>query len=350
MRAFAVAVAASFAAYALSVPPEPRFELASEKTLPAIMPPSHGEAFSVLSADGKSVLTARAGRLGKRKLDSVVEDEILPAGSISPAPFGQWIAWSPNERYVYYIQIEQSLPNLWRLDLKTHAAVCAIKNVSVASRNLPLLSPDGEKIAFQRGREMMLADADGSNQRPWCENCSFSPYSLAWSPESSRVLFTTFIAQAVSAPGKNSGPVMRVRVFDFRTGQTKELGSWNGIIPSIVWPAWDKNAEKNGDNGVFLCLWSPNTSAMHSWKNLLTHGEPRVLSPIWHLNIASGERTQVTQPPGSYLRMFGAGPDAFSLVADRSPEPITAWDAITNVFGVDMPSRAPTTVMLTLKK
>jgi hypothetical protein len=320
---------------------EDHFEVTAERPI-AEIPWRNYLSFGALSRDGKSVLIVANGRVSMRPLESLEETEILPAGSL-PALFGAWAGWSADEKWIYFPQQgdRPGAADLWRLERTTHKKEKIIKDAGGVSTARPSPSPDGKSIAFYRGKTLMLAKADGGNERVLCDHCDSNRGDLAWSPDSSRIVF----------PSGNSG--CSFTLFSVPDKQLTPLPKGTGSCRSILWPAWS--------SGPFAIM----TTARRDWQGTLPDGQ------IWHLNVldkdqsaADRQWTQVTRGAKSiYLNLLGAGPDGYSLVVQTFPPPPDAWDRfrssdvgmrVLGMFGAEKRAAAsgpvPHTFMLTLKK
>ena len=192
----------------------------------------------------------------------------------------------------------------------------------------PAASPDGKSIAFYRGPVLMMAGIGGQNERVLCESCDPAVRDVVWSPDSSQLLLVP------SYQAKD----MRLHLLTIATGRTRKLAaSDTNRIASIVWPSWS--------SGPFLSEYVVIRGQIQS-------------SQIWLLNLPQDEQIQVTQDPENiYFRIFGAGADGYSLIAQRWPPPPNGWDELWGYFTKfvwNPPQAYPrgqvTTVILTLKK
>jgi dipeptidyl aminopeptidase/acylaminoacyl peptidase len=307
-----------------SAPPD-KFEVARQKQIPQI--PFQAS----LSPDGRSVLVVTGGRLTTRFLESPVETQLLPVGSITTLGTG-WAAWSADGKWIYYLQSSDQpwVWDLWQLEIASGKQKRLIKNAGTISVPRPQVSPDGKSIAFYRGHTLLLAGADGQNERMLSELVD-QQGSMAWSPDSSQILVSTF-------SGYNAGDRSQLKLLTVSTGQVKTLAPWQGSISSIVWPAWG--------SGAFLCTLLPGPSRVFR----------ETIVQIWHLSLPGEERTLVTGDTPDYLKVFGAGPDRNSLVVQQIQPPPDPWTMFTNMLasrlrlGVPQYAQGHLTFLLTLKK
>jgi hypothetical protein len=253
-----------------------KFEVTGEKDL--LETPVGGNGFAALSSDGRSLLIIKAGRLTVRPLDSPVEKELLPPGSICPAGLGAayWATWSKDGRAIYYLQLGEQfgIDDLWRLDIASLTKKLLIKNTGNLSAPKPQPSPDGKSIAFYRGNTLMLSDAEGRSERSPCEGCPPAIRAVIWSPDSSRLVLVSGTTGAEDA---------QLHLLEVATGKARPIAPWKGpvSIGSLVWPSWS--------SGPFFTAIE--------WHQEKGHSE-FVSAHIWHLSVpkqGSEERTQVTQ-------------------------------------------------------
>ena len=171
-----------------------RFEVASEKQVLSIpvdcYSVGHPVNCGVLSTDGKSVVIVKAGRLTMRPLESLEEKELLPQGSVTGV-LGSRPGLAAQGKWIYYLRgtDQPGVNDLWRLDSTTLQKERLIQNAGGVTTPAPQPSPDGKSIAFFRRQVLMLADADGRNERVLCDHCD--PWRcMVWSPDSSQILIS----------------------------------------------------------------------------------------------------------------------------------------------------------------
>jgi hypothetical protein len=309
-----------------------KFELSSERQLLEIPYGYRGGAspgFGALSLDGKTVLMIKAGALTTRPLDSAEEKQLLPVGSIAGA-LGAWACWSANGQSIYYLQAgSPGINDLWRLDVASLKKEVLIKDAGGVSTSKPSPSPDGKSIAFYRGKALMLARADGANPRVLCERCDPSTRDLAWSPDSSQIVFVA----GFYAVGETKFSVVKVA-----TGETKSLRPQKGNAVSIAWPSWS--------DGPFVCMSVVKRSENGAYK---LEG-----IPIFHLALPQEVWIEVTTDHSTYYsRIFGSGAEPCTLIAQRMQPPPGAWDFVLEALekaGLPVRSEFQPTVILTLRK
>jgi hypothetical protein len=304
-----------------------KFEMVSERQIPAMPSGVRDGGFGALSSDGKSVLTVRAGRLTIRPLESLEEKELLSQGTLSLATgSGAWASWSGDGKWIYYLQRSDRpwINNLWRLhvaDLKKELLINNAGGVGVSTPS-PLPSPDDKNIVFYRGETAMLTHGDGRSARVLLEHGQSRV--LVWSPDSSQILFVE---------GPYPRGATKLNLLTVGSGQVRPLATITGYVTSTNWPSWS--------SGPFLCVLEPAPDP---------RSRPTV-GKIWHLSLPYGELTEVTHGPSSYISIFGAGASGYSLVAQRLPMP-SGWKFFQFIGLPSWSKRTPfqPTVILTLKK
>ena len=318
-----------------------RFEVASEKQILSIPVDCYSVGYhvncGVLSTDGGSVVIVKAGRLTMRPLESLDEKELLPQGSVTGV-LGNGAGLATQGRWIYYLQgtDQPAINDLWRLDSTTLHKERLIQNAGGVTTPAPQPSPDGKSIAFFRRHILMLANADGRNERVLCDQCD-PWHSMVWSPDSSQILIS------LATPFPYMTGVTKLSLVTVSTGQVKPLALWKGIVSSMVWPAWS--------SGPFLCVkeYNPAERQFHTFWDVVFNGLPSSNSQIWHLRLPD-ERTQLTQESANYSVVFGAGPEGYSLVAQRMAPAPSRWAILANGFGAADHPEGAATVVLTLRK
>jgi Tol biopolymer transport system component len=225
--------------------------------------------------------------------------------------------------------------DLWRLNIASLKRERLIANAGGVISQKPQPSPDGKSIAFFRGQTLMLAGADGQGEHIlWDAGNPAHWPEMAWSPDSSQIL----------VPAYSNGPLV-LNLLTLATRQVRPLVPWRGRFLSMVWPSWS--------SGPFLCgfVLPPGLT-----------GDTQPESQIWHLSLPQEEWTQVTKESPGYLRIFGAGADGYSLVAQRRAPRPGLWELFVDFlatngpdqhgsgFAVAPPAGFQPTVVLMLKK
>jgi Tol biopolymer transport system component len=312
--------------------PNDKFQVAAEKQIREI------PFGSAISPDGSSVLIVKSCGLTVRPLESPTEKQLLPPGSLPNTQFATWAAWSADGASVYYLQSTDQafIFDLWRLDTLTLKKKLLIKNAAPISMPKPTPSPDGKSIAFYRGKTLMLARADGQDERVLLEpgHLDGEQRVLVWSPDSSQMILVT----ASPVPGG----LQKLVLLTISSGQIKPLTQWRGAIISVVWPSWG--------SGLFLS---------GGGQSLTWPGFTHDVWHIWHLSLPTlegEELTQVTSAPANYFKIVGAAANGDTLVVERFPPPPDGWNMLLSVLsrrlglGVNEPSNFQPTVLLTLKR
>jgi hypothetical protein len=240
---------------------------------------------------------------------------LSPDGRSVATGSGGWASWSKDGKWIYYLQRADQpwITNLWRMEVATLKKEVLIKNAGGVTARSPQPSPDDKSIAFYRGEKLMLSGADGQNERVLLERDTSR--FLVWSPDSSQILLST-----------------KWTLLTVASGQARTLAPVNGNVTSIAWPSWS--------SGPFVCVFERRAESRP------TTGK------IWHLSLPSGELTEVTHGPSSYVEIFGAAASGYSLVAQRLPQQASGWNLLDSVFAMfgSKPNRFEHTVILTLKK
>jgi hypothetical protein len=241
-------------------------------------------------------------------------------------------------KWIYYLQRTErpGINDLWRLDLTTHQQELLIKNAGGVTTPTPQPSPDGKSIAFVRRQALMVAGADGRNERFLYDHVE-TWRSMVWSPDSSQILISWGLPFGTG--------ITKLSLVTASTGLVTPLAPWKGLVGSVVWPSWS--------SGPFLSVEDYDPVAARRFYNpwdILLHGVPSTNSQIWHLRLPQEQRTQLTQGPASYSGIFGAGPDSYSLVVRRLAPTPGRWDFIAYELGVATQREVPRTVVLELRK
>lgn len=105
--------------------------------------------------------------------------------------FEQWPTWSPDSQFVIYSASSlNGTEDIYRININTGQKTRLTTNA--ANDGLPVISPDGEKIAFVSDRdgnsEIYVMNANGSGQTRITVSTGSDAFP-AWSPDSSKILF-----------------------------------------------------------------------------------------------------------------------------------------------------------------
>jgi hypothetical protein len=332
-RIWALGALACLLVPAIAICGSDTFTVASERTIlqiPSSFQSATRISFSALSPDGRSVLSIWQGRLTIRRLESPEEKELLPQGSIATLGLQSWAVWSADGKAIDYLQLADrpGITDLWQLDLSTLKTKLLIKNAGGVTTARPQPSPDGKSIAFYRGSTLMLASADGQNERVlWERQDRWWGFVMVWSPDSTQILVPT--------DRQSSKGLEDLNLVTVSTRQVRHLAPWRHPILSIVWPSWG--------SGAFLSVMQPAPAFLSG----------RDVGQIWHLRLPQDERTQVTDDSANYRSIFGGGANPYSLIAQRVDTRPEAWQIFRELLTTlsMQPSFSPAhTVMLTLRK
>lgn len=185
---------------------------------------------SAISPDGKYV----AYVVEKDGKQSIWLRQIVNSNNIQVVPpddiqfYG--VTFSEAGDFLYYIAKERnnSIGTLYRVPALGGAPVKLIADVDGPIT----LSPDEKQMAFVRGsstgeRALMIADADGSNERKLASRMGYGAFSFggpAWSPNGKGIL-------SAAAYTENNGRFMTVVEVDVSNGSIRPLTShrWKGI-------------------------------------------------------------------------------------------------------------------------
>jgi len=233
-----------------------------------ISPDANYVAYSVIDAGRESVLV--------RQIATAVDRTI-----VSPAEAGYLgLTFSQDGNYIYYVRYEKGGPisALYRVSLLGGDATKLIDDVDGPVTQ----SPDGKQLAFvrysqsQRENALMIANADGSNQRKLVTR-KFAELIIdsnpAWSPDG-KIIVTG--VEDTSGHGQDPCGLAEVQV---EGGAIKEIGSqrW-GAIDQIAWLA---------DGSGFLMSAADQSTG---W-----------FYQIWFVSYPGGKARKVTNDPNNYM-------------------------------------------------
>jgi Tol biopolymer transport system component/flagellar hook assembly protein FlgD len=159
--------------------------------------------------------------------------------------------WSIDGTKVVFVSNREDYRyNVWIKDIET-GSMQRITNVNNAS--MPMLSPDGSRVAYFEGQELYLVDLFDGNTRK--VDSQTDGISLAWSPDSRRLTFVSY--------RNNNADIF---VLDIETGEQMQVVN---SVDDEVFPQWSPD----GLEIVFMRMGDENSS-----------------SSIWSVEISGKER------------------------------------------------------------
>ncbi|MGI8787372.1 MAG: winged helix-turn-helix domain-containing protein [Pyrinomonadaceae bacterium] len=224
------------------------------------------------------------------------------------------VSFSRDGEYIYYFNTRKGEPpQLSRISILGGVPTLVLTNVHIAYS----FSPDGSQIAFTRiddaGSELMIADADGKNER----KIFTSPkprylFSVAWSPDGASIAYC-------AGNGKFAGGAMDYSIV--------ERNLADGTEKSLTDFKW---------NYIESVKWLPDQSGL-----LVTARErAEDTNQIWRLSLPDGRAERITGDSSS-LSLRGATADFSRIVASRDFLNSSIWIAPTdNLSGVQPIAKA----------
>jgi Tol biopolymer transport system component len=211
------------------------------------------------------------------------------------------IAVSHSTGRIVYSYFSQDT-NVWRVDLKNHAAEAEKFMVSTFREVSPQYSPDGKRISFHSNRggtvQIWVANADGSEPSALTSMGGTTTGSARWSPDGQHLCFDS-----------NTGGNWQVYTIAAEGGQPRQMTNDGNTNISASWSR----------DGRWLYFGSRRTGRLEVWKmppaggpaTQVTHngGVAAVESPdgktlyfsresgdgIWKMPVDGGSETQVAK-------------------------------------------------------
>jgi len=210
------------------------------------------------------------------------------------------VTFAPNSDSVYYIALDHDKgeSTVYRV------SVLGGESDIVAEDIYPIgFSPDGKQIAFIRFRssesKLVIADADGSNQRDIATRKKPDVFELEWN------------APAWSPDGKTI--VVPARLND-------ERGHFGALVGVNVADGKQTPLTSFRWNYVGQPVWLPDGSGL-----LLTASDrPGSPMQVWHVSVPSGEASRITRDLNNY--------DDLSITADASRLAAVQIQSVSNIW------------------
>ena len=253
---------------------------------------SNGRVVSAaISPDGKYVVYVLSGSdkpgLWLKHLATMSDTQILPAGD---EPLYRTPIFSPDGNFVYYVQ---SRPNsysgsMYRVGVLGGSPRKVIEEVWLSGI---AFSPDGKKLAFQRPNSLVVANADGTDERTLINGAWFP--MLTWSSDNKMI---------VTSVGH----------------YTSESLSMNLSLVSSV----------NGEEHAIPSQWSfiSGIASLPDGRGLLISAIEQMSGPsqIWQLSYPTGEAHRITNDLNNYSGV-SLTIDSSALVTVQSQTTSNIW-------------------------
>ncbi len=213
---------------------------------------------AAISADGRYaayvVNENRQQSLWLRQVSTSSNVQIVPPA----AALYDGVSFSPDSNYIYYVVYRrgENLASLFQVPVLGGGARKLVEDIDTA----PTFSPDGRQFAFLRGipalpgTAVMLADADGGNERQLALRkapLDFPLEGIAWSPD----------GRVIAVPGTNRDTLEgSIVIVDAESGAETVLGShpWHDVQYLSWMPDGGSllvNAQEAGGESSFQ-IWS----------------------------------------------------------------------------------------------
>ena len=157
--------------------------------------------------------------------------------------------FSPDASQIIYDRIDF---NPYREDLHVVSTLGGTSRRLISNATLPVWSPDGEHIAFfrtGRGYELLMANADGTNEKRLTSFERIFFYNVGWSPDSRKLAFL----RSFVSPTKERYTEIFVRKLDDSTEQ--QITYDKKIIDDFCWTSTGEivfNSTRGGDVDLWV--------------------------------------------------------------------------------------------------
>jgi len=248
---------------------------------------------AALSADGRYaayvVEENRQQSLWLRQVTTSSNVQIVPAAAVAY----DGLSFSPDSNYIYYVVYPrgENYASLFQVPVLGGGARKILEDIDTP----PSFSPDGREFAFLRGfpdtggTAIMLADADGGNERELARRTlpqDFVLDGVAWSPD----------GRVIVAPGTNRETLeASIVVVDAESGAETTLGT-------------------HGWQAVHFFAWLPDG------RTLLVNAQEaggESSTQVWAVSYPNGAVTRVTNDLSTYSGLSLSG-DGSSFVSVRN--------------------------------
>lgn len=170
----------------------------------------------------------------------------------------RFLRFAPNSRDIFYLNENNVLA---RLSVAGGESVETVRGLA----NPFAISPDGSRVAFVRGREMVVANIDGGERvlsRRDGESSWYSSHSAqpAWSPDGA----TIFVGGGYREKGQKSAELIAI---DATSGAERR-------VPTPAWDEIQSVAWAEDGSGLFVIARERITSPSQIWRLPYPYGTP----------------------------------------------------------------------------